>query len=198
MVQEVVKRVAANVRALREGSGLSLSELARRSGLSKGALSQLEAAQANPTVETLWGLAQALGVPFSDLTAEPAPPVVAVTRADDGEWIAGKPISSRLLLRLAAPGVVEVHQIRVVPGRARHSDAHPRGLTEHVVLHTGRMRVGPAEQPVVLEAGDSASYLADCPHVYQALERGTSGLILMSYPALGPRPGAPRVAPTRS
>jgi len=184
MAGEVVKRVAANVRGLREAAGLSLSELARRAGISKGALSQLEAAQANPTVETLWALAQALEVPFGDLTAEPASPAVSVTRADEGEWIAGSPISSRLLHRLAAPGVLEVHQIRVEPGPPRCSAAHPPGLTEHVVVHQGRMRVGPSEQPVVLEAGDAATYVADCPHVYEALEP-TTGLILMSYPLFG-------------
>lgn len=184
MQGEVVKRVAVNVRALRESAGLSLSELARRSGTSKGALSQLEAAGGNPTVETLWALAQALCVPFSDLIAEPAPPAISVTRADEGEWITGVPISSRLLHRLAAPGVLEVHQIRVEPGPRRLSGAHPPGLTEHIVVHAGRMRVGPAEQPVVLQDGDAATYEADCPHVYEAMEL-TTGLILMSYPPFG-------------
>jgi len=188
MVQEIVKRVAANTRALREQAGWSLSELARRAGVSKGALSQLEAGQANPTVETLWALAQALGVPFSDLTAEPAPPEIVVTRAGDGEWITGTPISSRLVQRLNAPATVEVHQIRVQPGPARHSPAHPRGLTEHVVLHTGRMRLGPLEHPVVLGEGDAASYLADTPHLYEALEAGTTGLILMTYPNIRRHP----------
>lgn len=182
MVQEVVKRVAANIHALREEAGWNQSELARRANLSKGALSQLEAGQANPTVETLWALAQAFGVPFSDLIAEPAPADVVVVRASDGEWITGTPVSSRLVQRLAAPAMLEVHQIRVQPGPARHSPAHPRGLTEHVVLHTGRMRLGPAEHPVVLDAGDAASYLADTPHLYEALEPDTTGLILMAYP----------------
>lgn len=184
----MVRRVAANTRTLREQVGLSLSELARRAGISKGALSQLEAGQANPTVETLWNLAQALGVPFSDLTAEPAAPDVVVTRAGDGDWITGTPVSSRLVQRINAPATVEVHQIRVDPGPARQSPGHARGLTEHVVLHTGRMRLGPVEHPVVLEPGDSAAYLADTPHLYEALKAKTSGLLLMAYPSLRRQP----------
>lgn len=185
MVQEVVKRVAVNIRARREQAQLSLSELARRAGISKGALSQLEAAQANPTVETLWALAQALGVPFSDLIAEPPPPDVLVTRATEGEWITGSPISSRLVQRLNVPATMEVHQIRVDVGPARHSAAHSRGLTEHVILQSGRMRLGPVDFPVVLEAGDAASFLADKAHLYEALEPGTAGLIFMVYPETG-------------
>jgi transcriptional regulator with XRE-family HTH domain len=185
MPQEIVKRVAVNTRALREQTQLSLSELARRAGISKGALSQLEAGQANPTVETLWALAQAFGVPFSDLIAEPSPPDVVVTRAHDGEWITGTPISSRLVQRLSIPATIEVHEIRVEPGPERRSPAHPRGLTEHVILHAGRMRLGPVEHPVILEAGDAASYRADTAHLYEALEPGTAGLILMVYPETG-------------
>ena len=182
MSQEIVKRVAVNTRVLREQTQLSLSELARRAGISKGALSQLENGQANPTVETLWALAQAFGVPFSDLIGEPSPPEVIVTRSSDGEWIAGTPVSSRLVQRLNVPGTIEVHEIRVEPGTERHSPAHPRGLTEHVILHTGRMRLGPAEHPIILEAGDAASYRADTAHLYEALQPGTAGLILMVYP----------------
>lgn len=191
MVEEVVKQVAANIRALRESADLSLSELARRSGLSKAALSKLEAAHGNPTVETLWALAQALNVPFSDLTAEPVAPVVTITRAGETGWITGDPVSSRLLHRLATTGVLEIHQIRVDPGRPRRSDAHQRGLTEHLVLHQGRLRVGPVEAPVILEAGDAASYLADRPHLYEGLEPST-GLILMHYPT---SPAPPRLPP---
>jgi hypothetical protein len=44
------------------------------------------------------------------------------------------------------------------------------------------MRLGPIEHPVVIGAGDAASYFADCPHLYEALEPDTTGLILMSYP----------------
>lgn len=181
MAEEVVQRVASTIRALRESSAMSLSELARRSGLSKAALSRLETAQGNPTVETLWALAQALGVPFSDLIAEPAAPAVTVIRAGEAGWITGDPVSSRLLHRLATTGVLEIHQIRVEPGRPRRSEAHQRGLTEHVILHEGRLRVGPLEAPAVLQAGDSASYLADRPHLYEGLEPST-GLILMHYP----------------
>jgi DNA-binding XRE family transcriptional regulator len=46
----------------REESGLSLSDVAERSGIDKAALSRLEnGVQANPTVETLFRYAAALG-----------------------------------------------------------------------------------------------------------------------------------------
>src|SRR3546814_10998188 len=59
----VGQRVARSVRREREAAGLSVSELARRAGLAKATVSQLESG-GNPSVETLWAIATALGVPF--------------------------------------------------------------------------------------------------------------------------------------
>ena len=78
-----VEAIAAAVRRERMRRELSLSELARLAGLSKATLSQLEAGQGNPGVETVWSLSVALGVPFSQLVAPPTP-AVQVIRAGEG------------------------------------------------------------------------------------------------------------------
>lgn len=46
---------------------LSLSELARRSGVSKAHLSYLESGERTPTLQTLCKIAKALGVPAAEL-----------------------------------------------------------------------------------------------------------------------------------
>ena len=75
-------RVGAALAALRERQGLSLDELSRRAGVSKSMLSQIERAQANPTVAVVWRLAQALGVPLADLLqSADAPAVPAIDSA---------------------------------------------------------------------------------------------------------------------
>ncbi len=44
----------------RQRTGLSLAEIARRAGIAKSTLSQLEAGNGNPSLETLWSLCVAL------------------------------------------------------------------------------------------------------------------------------------------
>src|SRR5437763_14041072 len=75
--------IAASLRRERTRTGLSLAELARRAGLAKSTLSQLESGTGNPSIETLWSLGVALGVPFSRLV-EPAVAPVRVIRAGEG------------------------------------------------------------------------------------------------------------------
>lgn len=54
--------VAARLRELREGQGVSMRALASRSGLSANALSMIERGKTSPSVSTLYKLAAALGV----------------------------------------------------------------------------------------------------------------------------------------
>src|SRR5947209_20318925 len=62
--------LAANLRRLRIARHLTLSELARTTNTSKATLSSIENGRANPTVDTLAGLAGALRVPIGELLEE--------------------------------------------------------------------------------------------------------------------------------
>src|SRR5262249_29830605 len=79
----LVAQIAATLRRERTRAGISLTELARRAGIAKSTLSQLESGSGNPSVETLWALGTALGVPFSRLVDAPRP-AVRVIRCGEG------------------------------------------------------------------------------------------------------------------
>ena len=178
----VVPRIAASLRRERDRSGISLTELARRAGIAKSTLSQLESGAGNPSVETLWALAVALEVPFSRLI-EPPRPNVQVIRAGDGLVLQSERASyAATLLASCPPGARrDIFRLLVQPGEARVSEPHNPGTTEHIVLSTGRARVGPATEPLELRAGDYATYPGDAPHVFEALEPDTTGVIVMEH-----------------
>jgi transcriptional regulator with XRE-family HTH domain len=71
----VRRRFGASIRRTRLLSGLSLTALASRAGISKSTLSDLESGAGNPSLETLWAIATALGVPVGRLFDEASPPV---------------------------------------------------------------------------------------------------------------------------
>lgn len=63
--------VARNIRRLRDNRQLSLDELARLSGVSRSMLARIERGEGNPTLSTLWKVANGLGLPFDELTVRP-------------------------------------------------------------------------------------------------------------------------------
>jgi transcriptional regulator with XRE-family HTH domain len=62
MSEDVRRMVGRNVRRLRSAAGLSQAALAERLGVDRAYVSGLELGQRNPTIVTLWHVAQALGV----------------------------------------------------------------------------------------------------------------------------------------
>ncbi len=72
MSEDVRRIVGSNVRRLRKAADLSQAELANRMGVDRAYVSGLELGQRNPTVITLWHLAQALEVHLTDLVGIPA------------------------------------------------------------------------------------------------------------------------------
>ncbi|MEJ2655153.1 MAG: helix-turn-helix transcriptional regulator, partial [Acidihalobacter sp.] len=63
-------QIGQNVARIRATRNISLSALAERSSLSKATLSELERGAANPTISTVWALANALDVPFGELVSD--------------------------------------------------------------------------------------------------------------------------------
>ncbi len=174
--------IAAALRRERERAGISLAELARRAGLAKSTLSQLEAGNGNPSVETLWSLGVALGVPFSRLVEPPAPSV-RVIRAGQGVGVPSDQADFvGTLLAAGAPHTRrDLYVIALEPGAPRHAAAHLPGTTEHLVVAAGRIRTGPEADPVDLGPGDYAAFPGDAPHVYEALDRGTWAILVMEH-----------------
>ncbi|MBN8423869.1 helix-turn-helix transcriptional regulator [Microbacterium esteraromaticum] len=173
------ERLAHSLRREREAAELSVSELARRAGVSKATISQLESGSGNPSVETLWAIGDALGVPFATLVEERTTAPRLIRLGDH----AGVPSAAApylaTLLSAAAPGTRrDIYLIQAEPGEPRRSLPHHVGTTEHVILISGEALIGPAEAPVLVHPGDYLSYAGDAAHVFEAHLPGTSAVLV--------------------
>lgn len=172
--------VGANLRALRTGRGVSVVALAERSGVARATLTKIESGRANPTIDTLYALANALDAPLGDLIAgPPAAAPVEVVRAGDGARVRGA-VAARLLDRLYGHRLAEIYDATFAV-RPRHADPHPPGVVEWILVTEGRLRTGPAQAPVDLGPGDFVRFAGDVPHVYLALGGPARGVIVMSH-----------------
>lgn len=174
--------IAAALRRERDRTGLSLSELARKAGVAKSTVSQLESGVGNPSIETLWALAVALGVPFGKLV-EPPTPEVRIVRAGKAPAVRSEhsPFAAALLTSAPAGTRRDLYLLEVEPGTAREAAAHIPGSVEHVILTAGRLRTGPQDNLVDLDPGDYVSFSGAVPHVYEALEPGTTAVLVMEH-----------------
>ena len=163
-------RVGDTLAALRQAQALSLDELSRKAGVSKSMLSQIERAQANPTVAVVWRLANALGVPIAELlgsapTATAAPAITLVpTQATPSLRSPDGLCELRILGPVEMAGQFEWYELKLQPGGILDSQPHEPGTREHLTIATGNMELQVADTSQKLKVSETARYPADCKH----------------------------------
>jgi transcriptional regulator with XRE-family HTH domain len=179
---DIVALVSIALRRERARAALSLTELAKRAGIAKSTLSQLENGTGNPSLETLWALSTALGIPLSRLI-DPPRSDIRVIRAGAGAVLhAEHDPYAAVMLASTPPGAWrDIYRVVAEPGAGHRARPHAPGTVEHVILGTGRALAGPEGEAVELTPGDYLRYPGDIPHVFDALEPGTLGIFVMEH-----------------
>jgi transcriptional regulator with XRE-family HTH domain len=161
--------VGANLRRLRNKRGLSLEKLSRASSVSRAMLGQIELGQSTPTINVLWKIARALGVPFSALISNRAGGRTTVLPAARAKVLTSHDgsFSSRALFPFDEPRTVEFYELRLAPHSVEKADPHPPGTVENLVVNVGALELAVGAERHLLITGDSILFEADVPHQYK-------------------------------
>lgn len=174
--------LANAIRRERLHAGLSVSDLARRASIAKSTLSQLESGSGNPSIETLWSLATAMGIQVTRFFEQPVQQITVIRAGEGSPVIADNAEYAATLLADCPPGVRrDMYRVIAQPGQPHRSQAHPAGTFEHVFVCQGCAYAGPVSGPTLLRTGDYMRYPANQPHVFEALESNTVAVMLIEH-----------------
>jgi transcriptional regulator with XRE-family HTH domain len=172
---ELRRALGQQVRQLRLDRGLTLEEVATRSGCSLGSLSQLERGLGNPSFATLVRISHALRVSVGrlvELEQEDANGVSPVVRKDQRRRF--NPHNSLLgdgtVYELLTPDLeraLEVIYLHVPPGTSTEATPFVHDGEETGLILKGTHEVHVDGVLHVLEPGDSISYPSTRPHWYR-------------------------------
>ena len=161
-------RIARSLNQVRSTRGLTFDQLARKSGVSKGMLVQIEQGRTNPSVATLCRIANTLGVTvsrFVELAEEPAVRIVPAGEAIE-LWRGKRGSSGKLLVGFETPSLLEVWEWDLVPGEFYDGVAHPAGTREVLQVQEGELTLSADGVPHKAAAGEVLMFQADRPHRY--------------------------------
>ena len=168
--RNVSASIGRKIAMLRKKRGISLSKLAEIAGISKSTLSAIEYGKINPTISTLWAIANALNVPFGELLPD------ELMEVDESG------VTVRLIERSIGMPRIEVYKMVLKPMCVRKAEPHQRGVFEKVFVVSGSMISGPLSSPKLLKAGDEFEFRADVPHIYMASDDGAVAIVTVKYP----------------
>ena len=166
--------VSENIKRIRQEKNLSLGDLAKLSDVSKSMLAQIERGEGNPTLSTLWKIANGMQVSFNTLIAQPKLPY-KVTKLAEIEPILD--MNGRLKnysLFSDIENNFSVYQIEVGKEISWISEAHLCGTAEFVIVVQGTLEIKLEEKTFILKKGENLWFKADVPHSYCNLDEGTT------------------------
>jgi transcriptional regulator with XRE-family HTH domain len=163
--------VGANLRRLRARRGLSLDSLAKISGVSRAMLSQVELGRSVPSINVVFKVARAFGLPFSSLLAGAAARRARVMPARTAKILrsASGEFSTRVLFPFSAKRKTEFYELRLSAGGIEEADAHAPGTMENLIVVRGELEITVAGEQYLLPVGDAFVFQADEPHKYRNL-----------------------------
>ncbi|MFS0837139.1 helix-turn-helix domain-containing protein [Paenibacillus sp. UNC499MF] len=167
-MDNMVERVAGNLKKIRRSRGLSLDKLAELTGVSKTMLAQIERAESNPTITILWKIAHGLHISVSALIEDEKPSVTLVKKSElfpmsseEGKYTAYP------LFPYDGSSRFEIYSVELQPGCEYESDPHHEGVEEYVSVTRGTLEMQIGGQVIVAENGDAIRFHADQNHIYR-------------------------------
>ena len=169
-ITTALDQVGPRLRRIREQRGVTLTDLAETTGISKSTLSRLENGQRRPSLELLLPLAQAHRVPLDDLVG--APEV-----GDPRIRLRPQKVHGRTVIPLTRqPGAVQAWKI-VIPESQTTPQPRVHDGYEWLYVLTGRMRLVLGDQDLVLDPGEVAEFETTVPHWFGSTGEGSAEVL---------------------
>lgn len=180
-----LESIGKNVKKLRTGAKMSMDDLSGASGVSKAMLSQIEAGKVNPTVATLWKIAQAFRVDFNVLLRGEGNRIKLFTvyrREDLTSLDVGHDgVDISVLSPPSLADNLEMYMLTFAKGSVLDSEPHTQGSQEFVTVLEGKIKVTAGDRSSILNEGDLVNYQCDVHHRIENLSQKPSRVHMLVY-----------------
>lgn len=156
-----------NLKRIREEKKLSLDKVAKMTGVSKSMLGQIERGESNPTITTVWKIANGLKVSFTSLLNQKGSDTVIVTKEDVEPLIED---NGKYKLYPFFPYEdgrrFEVYKVEIEKGGYLSAEPHGEKTHEFITVFDGEITIRVDDEEYKVKKGNSIRFRADKPHAY--------------------------------
>lgn len=178
---DVNTQIGQKIRDLRNQNGLTQQELADRTELTKGYISQLERGQVAPSVATLLDLIECLGSTASEFFKETGNEQIVFREQDYFEKIDDDGNSIQWTVPAAQKNQMEPLLVKLCPGMALPEDK-PHDGEEYGFVIEGKIQLHLGDQIYTVQKGESFYFAAGREHYIENPGTREAKLVWVSTP----------------
>ncbi|MCG8484306.1 MAG: XRE family transcriptional regulator [Clostridia bacterium] len=159
--------ISMNLKRIREEKKLSLDKVAQMTGVSKSMLGQIERGESNPTVTTVWKIANGLKISFTSLLNQAQSDTVIISK-DDVEPMLEDNGKYKLypFFPYEDGRRFEVYKVEIEKGGYLSAEPHGQNTQEFITVFDGEVTIRVDDEEYTIKKGDSIRFRADKSHAY--------------------------------
>lgn len=174
--------IAENLKRLRMERNLSFGQLSELTGVSKVMISQMERGATNPSINTIWKLANGLQVPYTALLEPHISGGAVINKID---LIPQELDENKGLLycyyRTSPNRNFELFEMKLEEGSSYTSLGHGERTEEYILVQGGILKMEVNKEIHILKKGDAISFPASSQHIYHNEEKEVLVLFIINY-----------------
>jgi transcriptional regulator with XRE-family HTH domain len=156
-ITAILAEVGSRLKRARTHRGVTLTELAAETGISKSTLSRLESGQRKPSLELLLPIAEAHQVPLDELVGVPEvrdPRILPKPRVRNGRMVV--PLTGQV-------GGLHAWKV-IIPPERKQPELRTHDGYEWLYVLSGRMRLIVADLDITMGPGEATEFDTARPH----------------------------------
>jgi transcriptional regulator with XRE-family HTH domain len=165
----IESEIGKRIRSFRRGKHITLEQLAKQAGFTKGYLSKIEKSDKAPPLSTLGTIAHALGVTISALLGEPALSApITLVRKEERSLIARNGTAFGYSYEAVAhtfPNKLMEPFVLTLPRNPKKKTIHRHEGQEILFVLSGTMKFLHGTEEFILKEGDCIYFDSGYPHV---------------------------------
>ncbi|MDD3393120.1 MAG: XRE family transcriptional regulator [Anaerotignum sp.] len=164
---ELGKIIAINLKELRNERNLTLGQLSKISEISKAMLSDIEKGNSNPTINTIWKIANGLNVPYTRLLEQIEKETTLIRKAEPAMQI-GETAHYRVYCYYRNTPVrnFELFYVELDGNSSNSSIGHSEKAQEYIFITQGELILRTDAGDYILNEGDSLTFDSSIGHTY--------------------------------
>lgn len=182
-MNDIHTKIGENLKNIRKARGLTIDALSESAGVSKSMISEIERGIRNPSITTLWNLANCLKIPLNSFLKDENRDSPMIYKMGDHESMVGSGFSVHPLMNFDEDKRFEMYFNEYTPNAQTEASAHYHGVEEYVLVASGTLVLCLGKQRYVAHEGEVIHFVADQPHYFcNETDAATTAFTLMFYP----------------